>query len=129
MNSLQKIEEILKQYPDAQYKVGLNSIVVVPSENGFEVGIELDSNSASVHFDGWHEEFEEDEEAIDCFAFGLSDACRLRILQRGKTDFKWIVESKENNEWKKDSETGLFFFPFWLPMKERILQNHLFKAA
>lgn len=34
-------------------------------------------------FEGWHEAFEQEEEALECVAFGLSAACRLRVDYRG----------------------------------------------
>jgi hypothetical protein len=81
----------------------------------------------TVSFSGWHEEFQDEQEAIDCFGFGLSERCRLKVLQRGRMSYKWVVQSRTDQGWTSDSETGLIFFPFWLPKRERHLQNHVVK--
>ena len=63
-------------------------------------------------FNGWREDFQQPEEALDCFAFGLSDECRLKETRRGSFAYRWTVESKQNGEWVADSETGLFLSRF-----------------
>lgn len=57
--------------------------------------------------------------ALDCFAFGLSDQSRLKVLRRGKFEFRWTLEFIKAGAWQEDSTTGLLFFPFW--EKEQIV--------
>lgn len=77
---------------------------------------------------GWHEEFERPEEALECFAFGLSDQTRLCVVSRGGFDHKWTLESWDGTAWVPDSTTGLLFFPFWRRSATRHLRNHLVKG-
>jgi hypothetical protein len=78
-----------------------------------------------VYFAGWHEHFESKADALNCFAFGLSAACRLCVVYRGSTPTKWIVESRKDGSWIQKSETGLLLFPFWRARRIAYLQNRL----
>lgn len=62
-------------------------------------------------------------DALSCFAFGLSDECRLRVLSRGSCDYRWILQQQVHGLWHDESETGLVFYPFWRRSRERFLQN------
>lgn len=126
MNAIEQIKERLRKYPHVRYEAGASSIVVLPmSSNGFNVGLDATQSHYTVSFNGWHEDFQTEEEALDCFAFGLSDECRLKEYRRGNFAYRWTVESKQNGNWIADSETGLFLFPFWKPKEVRYLQNTL----
>jgi hypothetical protein len=48
--------------------------------SGFTVGLRITPSGFTVYFEGWHEEFTSEDEALNCFAFGLSPKCRLRDL-------------------------------------------------
>ena len=103
----------------------------IPAQNptGFQVWIqERDGNNCTVGFEGWHDEFTDENAAINCFAFGLSTACRLRIFRCLGTDYKWQVLVQENGEWIPDSETGIFFPTLWLPKKQRDLRNDIISS-
>src|SRR5262249_14251262 len=54
----------------------------------------------TVYFNGWHENFSDPSEALDCFVFGLSDECRLKEHRRGNVAYRWTVESKK--KWRMD---------------------------
>jgi hypothetical protein len=123
-----RIEEKLRSYPHVTYETAHNYLEIPPqSHTGFRVWIQERPDGCTVGFEGWHEEFSDREEALNCFAFGLSDACLLRIFTRGKVDYKWIVLHRRNGEWAVDSETGLFFFPFWRRRIQRDLHNDIIK--
>ena len=79
-------------------------------------------------FDGWHEDFLVEEEALNCLAFGLSDECRLKVIKYGNIDCSWILESKENGQWIEDSETGRILKPFWKKKSIEYRQNKLIKS-
>jgi hypothetical protein len=85
--------------------------------------------TATVGFDGWYEEFADADEALNCLAFGLSTACRLRVFSRGSADYKWQVLHKVDGQWVAESETGLFVFPFWQGSVQRDSQNDIISAA
>ncbi len=93
--------------------------------NSFAVSIAEDDDGFLVNFDGWHEHFKDLEEALDCFAFGLSEQCRLKVTMRGKTECSWTVQFKESGDWVDDSTTGLILVPFWRPKSLEVRQNVL----
>ena len=89
----------------------------------------VDGSDFTVGFEGWHETFLDAKEALNCFAFGLSEACRLEVEFRGRMATKWAVQSLNDGSWVTESEVGLIFIPFW--RKKRIVyrQNHLLPAT
>lgn len=130
MNVIDKIREKLEKYPVAKFKVKENSITFIPdTEDGFEVRLVAQPNRYFVSYDGWHEEFEDENEALKCFGFGLSEKCRLKVTQRGRMRYRWLLQINVDNEWRPETETGLIFFPFWLRKSERFLQNHIIKGT
>jgi hypothetical protein len=130
MNPIEEIKTKLRKYPHVKYETDGSSISVLPtSDAGFRVGLEVTHGRYTVSFNGWHEELNDAAEALDCFAFGLSDECRLKEYRRGKFAHRWVVESKQNGQWIADSETGLFVFPFWKRSEVVYLQNNLITSA
>ena len=112
MSIIQVIKEKLKKYPQLPAKEGNNSLSVTP-ENGFTVWVTDHGNSYTVGFEGWHEEFSNFDEALNCFAWGLSSECRLMVIKRGSTVYKWVAQSLENGKWVNVSTTCLLFYPLW----------------
>ena len=130
MPAIKTIRRKLQRYPELRYDETSDSIIVhPPSSEGFAVALYQRDGAYTVSFAGWHEEFNSEGEVLNCFAFGLSEECRLRVLSRGRWDYRWIVQHIVEGAWQDESETGLIFFPFWLPRRERILQNHAIKVA
>ena len=127
---IREVKEKLAKYPAARYTESPTSIEVHPQDDsGFSVSLHLENSSFTVHFEGWHEQFDSKDEALSCFAFGLSMGCRLCVVYRGSTPTKWIVESRQNESWVQDSETGLIFVPFWRARRLVHKQNRLLPAA
>ena len=127
MNVIDRIREKLKSYPAVKSTETANSITVLPnSEAGFEVRLDDNGETYTVSFEGWHQNFEDAEEALDCFAFGLSSECRLRELRKGGSPYRWIVESMVDGSWITDSETGQLIYPFWKRTETVYRQNKLF---
>jgi hypothetical protein len=125
MSVIEEIQRRLGKYPEARYEQEGSAIRVLPEEGGFEVGLAAHERGCTVFFNGWHEEFADESRALECFAFGLSEECRLKEWRRGGTAYKWTVEYLEGDEWVEDSTTGLIFIPFWKPPEIVCLQNHL----
>lgn len=126
MGVIEMIKTKLQNYPQAKYESNDHSVKVFPrNENGFTVSLFLNEGDYTVSFNGWHENFQTAEEALNCFAFGLSSDCRLKEYVRGGFAYKWHLEHKVDSIWVKESETGLFFFPFWRKLEIRYLQNDL----
>lgn len=130
MNPIEEIKEKLNKYPSAKFESTASSISVLPaSAAGFTVRLEVQHGRYTVFFNAWHEEFSDAAEALDWFAFGLSDDCRLKEYRRGKFPYRWIVESNQNGKWIADSETGLLIFPFWKKKEVVYLQNNLITSG
>lgn len=125
MDTFEKITTKAAKYPDFACTVKDNTLSVTPSTtSGLTVRITANNPGFTVSYDGWHEEFEK-EEALNCLAVGLSEACRLKVVKRGETDCTWIVESKDGTEWREDSRTGLVFVPFWKKSVEYRQNNEI----
>ena len=129
MDPIEEIKSRLRKYPAVKYENDASSIRVSPtSDDGFTVELYVVHDRYMVSFNGWHEDFNDAAEAVDCFAFGLSDQCRLKEYRRGNAAYRWAVESKQNGEWVADSETGQLIFPFWKRREVVYLQNRLFTS-
>lgn len=122
MSIIAEIKERLRKYPDLPFNEDLNSISVTP-ENGFTVWIEDYGDSITVGFEGWHEEFDNPEEALACFAWGLGNECRLKVVSRGGKPHQWVVQSLQEARWVNESTVGLLFFRFWRRKTISYVQN------
>jgi hypothetical protein len=126
---ISRIKEKLQKYPHVSY-TSADGVLEIPAQSptGFRVWIREHGGHSTVGFEGWHEEFTDADEALECFAFGLSTACRLRVFRCLGTDYKWQVLVQVDGEWVADSETGLLFPTFFLPKKQRDLHNDIIAA-
>lgn len=128
MDAIKKVKEKLRKYPQVVYEETENSISVLPvTDKGFTVTFEIGYDDIKVFYNGWHEDFEDEEEALNCFAFGLSDECRLKEFCRNGEPYKWTLEYKDGKNWIEDSTTSLFNFSFWKEQTINYLQNDLIK--
>src|SRR5689334_9309193 len=100
MDAIEQITANLRKYPDTKYESGADFIRVFPnSKNGFKVELTTFKSNYTVHFNGWHENFKDEQEALNCFTFGLSAQCRLKEYRRWNIAYKWTVEYKETDKW------------------------------
>jgi hypothetical protein len=128
---IQKLIDKLAKYPGVKYSKTNDSITVEPKdEKGFAVSLGVGPRDLIVSSDFWHEHFDKDQEdeALNCFAFMLSDSCRLRINYRGEKPKRWTIESFENGHWISDSTTGVFNLNFWSPTRTEYFQNDIIKT-
>ena len=126
MEPLAEIRERLRNRPDLHVVEEDKGIIVkAPSKHGFDVSFFDDGSEYTVSFDGWHEHFElaDVARALDCFCFGLSDKCRLKVCSRGGYNYKWTLEAFEDGKWVAYSTTGLLFLSFWRKKTVRYLSN------
>jgi hypothetical protein len=124
------IKEKLQRHPELRFEQDTDFIKILPRDSqGFAVGLRELGGTITVYFEGWHEDFETVEEALDCFTMGLSDCARLRVLSRGGVDYNWRLEAWEDAAWVPYSTTGLLFFPFWRRKVARHLQNQVIKRC
>lgn len=129
MDPIAEIRERFRRYPDARTQEGKGWIKYLPPKaDGFSVEFRVEDGSYLVAFEGWHERFDYVEEALNCFAFGLSDACRLKVISRGGAPHKWILETLTDGVWVMESETGLLLFRFWGGRTITYRQNGLIKS-
>ncbi|MCO7222721.1 hypothetical protein [Pleionea sp. CnH1-48] len=131
MSPIEEIKSKLKKYPNVKFEEKENYICVIPdSENGFDVWFREDEREYTIGFSSWHEHFDKNElkDALNCFVWGLSDACRLKVyLRRGK-EYKWQVQSLEDGVWVTFSTTSLFNFSFWRRKTVKYKTNALIEA-
>lgn len=126
MKIIERIKKRLENYPSLVYRATANGITIEPpTEDGFSLSLSVSRAHFTVHFNGWHEEFSSEQSALNCFAFGLSDQCRLKVLCRGKFEYRWTLEFKSADTWEEDSTTGLLFFPFWEKQQTIYRQNRV----
>ena len=126
MTAIEEIRKKLERYPAVRFSIDGNTISVEPSDaDGFTVYLTEKRPGFTVGYDGWHEEFEDEEEALSAFAFGLSEDCRLKVVQRGEMDCSWTVEGREGDGWSEDSTTGLLLTPFWKKKRVVYRQNRV----
>lgn len=76
--------------------------------------------------EGWVHAFDRAEDAQDCFEFGLSDRCRLRVTLRGDTPVAWQLEKREFGLWVPGRRLCRRWVPFWRPRRIVHLQNRVF---
>ena len=128
MNPITEIKTKLLKYPELEVKEEENSISIKPSnQTGFEVWFSEDETEFTVGFEGWHQHFDKSdvEEALNCFAFGLSNSCRLKVFSRGGSNYKWVTQSLENGKWVNFSTTALFNFAFWRKSEVKYYSNNV----
>jgi hypothetical protein len=128
MSIITRILEKLQKYPDIRYQYLDRSLTIYAcNSTGFDISVIESEDQIIVSFAGWHEHFPitEGESALNCVAFGLSEDCRLEVRQRSNVSYKWLLQRREGDEWKTDSQTGKWFFPFWRKRKITYLQNRL----
>ena len=67
---------------------------------GFDVSLRVvEPRKFVVSYEGWFETFGRAEDAYDCFEYGLSDSCRLRMTFRGATPVAWQIEKRDYGVW------------------------------
>ena len=97
MNAIQKIKAKLSAYPDVRYSESADGIEVHPrDQSGFTVGLRMTPSGFTVNFEGWHEEFTSEDEALDCFALGS---------RRNAAWLSFFVAIQRPSGWSKDSRT------------------------
>ena len=118
----------LANYTGHEVDVGDDHIVVsCGNPESFDVSIYATGDEFQVGFDGWHEHFDAEEDALNCFAFGLSKECRLKVVKRGNMECSWTAQALQDGTWVDDTTTGLIFVPFWRPKQVEYRQNTITK--
>jgi hypothetical protein len=114
MTTIEKVLQRLQKHTQFSYRATNDTITIdAPSPTGFSVFLHAKNGAFTVGFGGWHEHFDSESEALDCFVVGLIGECRLKIYRRWRVEYRWTLEYPSNGGWIQDSTTGLLFFPFW----------------
>jgi hypothetical protein len=104
---VEPIVDRLQRHPELVNRVSGGTVAVPPSAaEGFSVSLTEGAGQWVVAFDGWHKHFTSDDEALCCFAFGLSDHCRLRAHFRGSLPYLWAVEERTKVGWRESTGHG-----------------------
>lgn len=118
----------LDKYTGFDAEVGETHIIIAcQNAESFDVSFHAEGDNFLVGFDGWHEHFDAEDDALNCFAFGLSKECRLKVVKRGQMECSWTVQSQESEVWVDDTTTGLIFIPFWRSAQVEYRQNTIMK--
>jgi hypothetical protein len=126
MSNSRQLVELLLEHQAHTVHVSGDTIVVDPkTANGFVVSLIERGDKWVVHFDGWHQHFASEDDAVRCVVFGLSRDCRLKVEYRGSVARRWTVEARTDHGWREDSTVGLLWFPFWRRARIEYRQNDL----
>lgn len=128
--TIKKIIQKLDKYSNVIYELEDNFILIKENERyGFPVSIKVEQeDSFIVKYSLWHERFNKEEEALNCFVFGLTNQCRLKLTKKRNKIVKYTVQYKEDKQWFDDSTTGFINIEFWKVTKVEYLQNNLIKV-
>jgi len=126
MKTTEKIKKLIDRIPDLNFEESKNYFSILPSDKkGFKVWMSIKDKYMTVGYDGWHEEFDIENDAIRCFIYGLTNKCRLKVFKRGKVVYKWIMQAFEDDQWLDFSSTIILFVPFWRKKEIIFLQNNI----
>jgi hypothetical protein len=127
MNPVEELERKLHARPEVSYRRDGDLIFVEPvGQRGFRIGLGPGEGGWLVGFGegGFHERFDDPEDALSFVAFGLSQDCRLReinlpLLHRS------LVERRDGEAWRLVYEAGTLRLPFMRRFQQGVFQNSL----
>jgi hypothetical protein len=122
----------LRALDSVVFDAGDDAIAVPPaSADGFAVRLQMvHDREYVVSYEGWQHTFDRAEDAYDCFEYGLSDSCRLKIALRGDEPVGWHVEKWEYGMWvPAQHPRRRRSLAFWRPLRTVYRQNHVFRRS
>jgi hypothetical protein len=93
------------------------------SLTGNDVDIELEAGGFHSHFDDLPDPKELISGALGFVRDLLSESMRLRVCYSNGNPYRWLLESRDQNAWKVEEETGLLFWNFFGEKSEEVFQN------
>ncbi|HEX7087343.1 MAG TPA: hypothetical protein VF198_13335 [Vicinamibacterales bacterium] len=131
MHVIERARRRLSAFPEVRFDATSRRIVVpAAGPENFTVSLEVAGDREfHVRYDGWHHGFSRAEDAYDCFEFGLSDSCRLRVTLRGETETAWQIEKREYGMWVPGRRIARRWVPFWRRARTVWRQNRIFTTA
>ena len=118
---------VLKGFDHIEVKNSETEIVVSKDIVGsFKIRIELliHSGQYQIYFDRWSTKIKKKQDVINMVLFGLSAACRVRVVKWGSKTFEWGVESLKNGKWNNINTKRKLLKPFWKAKEILYLQNN-----
>ena len=116
----------MANYPDIIYEYGPNYLKVPPiTPSGFEVSLYKDRGNFIVFFMSWFEIFTDEEEALNYFAFGLSNSVRIKMFLKDNFAYKWSLEYFDEGDWHHHDTLTLPDYPLGNTSRVKYLSNHL----
>jgi len=131
MTAINSIVSKLQKYPEINYEIDNDTINIQPTtDDGFLVWLTETDHGLTVGFEGWHAhlQLEEEEDALNLFALGLNEDCRLKVSRKGTSEYKWTPEMKDENGWSHIGTIWLLFFPFWKKNRDKYFTNTYIKT-
>ena len=133
MDPFDEIEKRLQKYPNTKFESRDGHLTVFPvDDDGFPVTLEFDAKIREyvVTFGEFsHLHFSDSSEALEWFAFGLSDACRIETIYRDRTPVRSNIQSREGDYWRTVNETAILIPLFWKKRSRKMQQNNLIEAS
>jgi hypothetical protein len=124
MPVIERVAAQLRQYPALACRVEGNTLTVEPAgAAGFPASLSDAGAGFVVALAGWRQSFRCLAGALECFALGLTPACRLRVCRRGRVAYRWTLQHRRGDTWTDDSTTGRLLYPFWRRREVIYLQN------
>lgn len=130
MNAIERIIEKLGKYPQVKFECSENSVSIQPvNRKGFHILIVQNGEEFNVRALGWHESFKDEEQALNCLIFLLSDQARLKVHKRGQFAYKYTLQSKKGLlAWGDVSTIDSELSPFWEKEAIAYLQNAMIRG-
>ena len=118
MDTLDELVTSLQNQPNLVRRLEKENLTVeLSSSGGYIAWITKDRNEWTVGFDGWHDHFDSEAEAVSCFSQLMSGECHLEVSYRGNTAYRWAIQRKIDDGWRTVSTTGYYLYAFWRPKR------------
>ncbi len=113
------------------FDVTEDTITVPAVDDGFVVRLRMvHDREFVVWYDRWQHTFDRAEDALDCFEYGLSDSCRLKVTLRADEPIAWHVEKREYGMWVPGHHPRKArSLAFWRPTRVVYRQNRVFTRS
>lgn len=121
------VETHLEKHPSLTVSRSAGRVKVqAPPGDGFDVELVDDGAEATIYAGGWHDHFNDPDEAAATFMWLLTATTRIVLRFRGKHQIGWRLEWFSEGKWVSHG-FGRILVPvgLWLPVTEVIQQNNL----
>ena len=124
MDPILAIRERFEAREHVKFEEGDGWIRYVPeADGGFAVEFRYAEDGFVVSIDEWREKFTEGTTALNHFAFGLSDQCRVKIVTKARKPIRREVQAQRDGKWAVVYERRSRIYQYWRLARVRYLQN------